>query len=66
MLRSRYVKGARQLPQQIVRLPIDVKAFVDEQAERYGSSQNSEIIRALRERMERVDKEIPARAGNKG
>ena len=58
------MKGARQLPQQIIRLPHDVKAFVDDQAERYGSSQNSEIVRALRERMERLGiKEMPAPAG---
>ncbi|PWE57162.1 DNA-binding protein [Metarhizobium album] len=58
------MKGARQLPQQIIRLPLDVKAFVDEQSERYGSSQNSEIVRALRERMDRVQREeMPAPAG---
>lgn len=58
------MKGARQLPQQIIRLPVDVKAFVDQQAEKFGSSQNSEIIRAVRERMERVQREeMPAPAG---
>ena len=58
------VKGARQLPQQIIRLPVDVKAFVDHQAEKFGSSQNSEIIRAVRERMVRVQREeMPAPAG---
>lgn len=57
------MKGARQLPQQIIRLPVDVKAFVDHQAEKFGSSQNSEIIRAVRERMERVQREgMPAPA----
>lgn len=46
-----------------LRLPIDLKFFVDREAEKNGSSQNSEIIRALRERMEKVEKELPAPAG---
>ncbi|KQT03184.1 MULTISPECIES: Arc family DNA-binding protein [unclassified Rhizobium] len=33
------------------RLPDDVRLFLDQQAEQNGSSQNSEIIRAVRERM---------------
>lgn len=37
-----------------IRLPSDLKAFVDDQATRYGSSLNSEIVRAVRERMERI------------
>lgn len=40
------------------RLPDDVRHFLDQQAEQNGSSQNSEIIRAVRERMvkfQRVD-----------
>jgi hypothetical protein len=36
-----------------VRLPADVKVWLEEQAERNLSSQNSEIIRSVRERMER-------------
>jgi hypothetical protein len=43
-----------QAPKLLIRLPDDVKAFVAEQAKRYGSSQNSEIVRAIRERMDRV------------
>lgn len=42
----------KQLP---IRFPADVKAWLAEQAERNGSSQNSEVIRAVRERMERAD-----------
>lgn len=38
----------------MIRLPADVKSFVEAQADRNGASQNSEIIRALRERMDRV------------
>ncbi|AYD02227.1 Arc family DNA-binding protein [Neorhizobium sp. NCHU2750] len=46
-----------------LRLPIDLKLFVDQEAEKNGSSQNSEIIRAVRERMDRLTKETPASAG---
>lgn len=46
-----------------LRLPVDIKLFLDAQAELNASSQNSEIIRAIRERMERVKKEMPALAG---
>lgn len=38
----------------VIRLPNDAKAFVAEQAKRNGSSQNSEIIRAIRDRMDWV------------
>ncbi|MGH1571898.1 Arc family DNA-binding protein [Methylobacterium sp. P31] len=37
-----------------LRLPNDLKVFLAREAERNGSSQNSEIIRALRERMDRA------------
>lgn len=37
-----------------VRLPDDVKAWLEAQARLTGASQNSEIIRAIRERMERT------------
>lgn len=40
----------KQLP---IRFPADVKAWLAEQAARNGSSQNSEVIRAVRERMDR-------------
>lgn len=36
-----------------VRLPPDLKLWLNKQANKNGSSQNSEIIRALRERMDR-------------
>lgn len=36
-----------------VRLPADAKLWVVKQAKKNGSSQNSEVIRAIRERMDR-------------
>lgn len=38
-----------------IRFPDDVKAWLTEQARLNGSSQNSEVIRAVRERMERQE-----------
>ncbi len=40
-----------QLP---LRLPCDVKKWLELQAKSNGSSQNSEVVRALREKMERA------------
>jgi Arc-like DNA binding domain len=42
----------------LVRLPIDVKSWLEAQAELNASSHNSEIIRCCRERMERVPREV--------
>ncbi|WP_299907692.1 Arc family DNA-binding protein [uncultured Paracoccus sp.] len=42
----------KQLP---IRFPADVKAWLADQARLNGSSQNSEVIRAVRERMERAE-----------
>lgn len=36
-----------------LRLPADLKDWLKTEAEKNGASQNSEIIRAIRERMER-------------
>lgn len=44
----------KQLP---IRFPKDVKAWIEEQAQLNGSSQNSEVIRAIRDRMERTGNE---------
>ncbi len=41
-------------PKFVVRLPADAKAFIAAQAARNGSSQNSEIVRAIRDRMEKM------------
>lgn len=38
-----------------LRLPEALKAWLAEQAAKNGSSQNSEVIRAVRERMERAE-----------
>lgn len=38
----------------LLRVPRDLKSWVEAQAEINGSSQNSEIIRAIRERMNRT------------
>jgi len=38
----------------MVRLPADLKAWLAAEAVRNGASQNSEIVRAVRERMERL------------
>ena len=48
----------------LLRLPEDLKGFIASESEKNSSSQNSEIIRAVRERLERVQrKELPAPAG---
>jgi hypothetical protein len=47
----------------LCRLPQDVKGFLESQSEKYGSSMNSEVVRSIRERMDRVTEEIPATAG---
>lgn len=38
-----------------LRLPDDLKVWIAAQAKKNGSSQNSEIVRAIRERMERQE-----------
>ncbi|MDO5643709.1 MAG: Arc family DNA-binding protein [Paracoccus sp. (in: a-proteobacteria)] len=42
----------KQLP---IRFPAEVKEWLAEQAKLHGSSQNSEVIRAVRERMAREE-----------
>ena len=46
---------SRKLPQIVVRLPRDVKDWIYTQAVKNSSSQNSEIVRAIRERMDRAE-----------
>lgn len=41
----------------LVRLPQDVKAFLDREAERNFASRNSEIVRSIRVRMETEQRE---------
>jgi len=45
----------KQVP---IRLPEDIRAFLKEQAEKNGSSQQAEVIRALRDRMERISRRV--------
>lgn len=54
-----------------LRLPQDAKAFISGQAARNSSSQNSEIVRCIRDRMEKMattgsefGDHNPAEAGN--
>lgn len=44
---------SRTLPKLLIRLPEDVKAWLVAQAAENASSQSSEIVRAIRERMKR-------------
>lgn len=51
---------AMQNIQVAIRFPADVKAWLVDQARLNGSSQNSEVIRAIRERMERTNEAATA------
>jgi hypothetical protein len=53
---------ARTDPQVAIRLPPDVKRFIKAEAKFNASSQNSEIVRCIRERMERMKAKGPAEA----
>lgn len=39
----------------LCRFPSDVKDFLKRQSEKYGSSMNSEVVRIIRDRMEKVE-----------
>ncbi|KQQ70893.1 DNA-binding protein [Rhizobium sp. Leaf321] len=47
----------------LCRLPPEVKDFIERQSDKFGSSMNSEVVRSIRERMDRMEKEMPASAG---
>ncbi|QIB32674.1 Arc family DNA-binding protein [Ancylobacter pratisalsi] len=49
---------SRQDPQVVVRLPIELKDWLDGQARVNGSSRTWEIVRSIRERMARAGKSI--------
>lgn len=53
---------SRELPKVMIRLPHDMKRWVEKQAKRNGASQNSEIVRRLRADM---DREIAAQVALK-
>ena len=59
MVQPRYVR--RKSPSHLdafgLRLPNDLMQFIAEQSDTYGSSQNSEVVRAVRERKQRVEAE---------
>lgn len=46
--------GQSGWPKFMLRLPPDLKAWIAEQAEKHGNSQNAEIVRAVREKAERA------------
>lgn len=49
-------------PRLMLRLPNDLKRFVTREAKRNGSSQNSEIVRAIREKLDRMKNDDGAHA----
>lgn len=51
---------ARIDPQMRIRLPQDVKAFIASQAAYNASSLSSEVVRCIRERMEKMKKKMEA------
>lgn len=51
---------ARGDPQMMIRLPAELKEWLAAQAAKHGSSQNSEVVRAIRERQERAERETEA------
>ncbi|RUV33393.1 Arc family DNA-binding protein [Mesorhizobium sp. M7A.F.Ca.MR.148.00.0.0] len=55
---------SRADPKFLVRLPADVKAFIEAQATRNGSSQNSEIVRCIRNRMDETKTATSELAGS--
>lgn len=60
--KSMVLAVARTDPQIPIRLPREVKDWIKAEAVKNGSSQNSEIIRAVRERMAReaTNRKVPA------
>jgi len=46
---------SNKAPQFNVRMPPDLKAWIERESARNGCSQNSEIIRAIRNRKEHVE-----------
>ena len=55
--------SSRDLPKIVIRLPLDVKRWLAQQAAENASSQTSEIVRAVRERMQRMQTETKALVG---
>lgn len=66
MVSDRYQGGAAEMnhgqhgwPKLMLRLPPDAKQWIAAQAAKHGTSQNSEILRAVRERMDRLKEAAP-------
>ena len=57
---------ARNDPELRVRLPKEMKSFVEEEASLNGSSKNSEIVRAIRAQMNAKDILATATASSRG
>lgn len=53
------MSGQRDWPKVLLRLPPDLKAFIMTETSRNGSSQNSEVVRSIRERMDRQRAGMP-------
>lgn len=41
-------------PKMMIRIPAEMKGWVEDQAKRNGASLNSEVLRCIRERMDRM------------
>ncbi len=52
-------QGQREWPKVMLRLPPDAKEWITAQALLHGTSQNGEIVRAIRQRMEREKEAAP-------
>ncbi len=48
---------SRTMPKLLVRLPVDVKSWLRKEADRNATSQSSEVVRALRDKLERHSQE---------
>jgi hypothetical protein len=48
----------------LIRIPAEAKAFIAAQAARNGSSQNSEVLRCIRDRMDRETKTATSEPGS--
>ena len=57
------MKGAQPEARTTFRMPEDVKTFLASEAKRNFTSQNAEIIRAIRERMDRTNNTAPESVG---
>lgn len=52
-------QGQRNWPKMMLRLPPDAKRWIENEARKHGTSQNSEVLRSVRERMSKAKKTAP-------